>query len=121
MRSMYERGGEELARIMELARASGAATSLDLAAVDAASPAGRADWRGILARTLPYVDFFVPSIEEVCFMLDRDRYEDWQRRAAGGDITDILSLEDDIRRWRTCAWSWGQRCSCSSAAPPVYT
>lgn len=97
MRSIYENNGDELVHIMRLAKEQGAATSLDLAAVDPASPAGMADWRLILQRVLPYVDFFVPSIEEVCFMLDRSRYEDWQSRAAGRDITEILSLENDIR------------------------
>ena len=50
---------------------------MDMAAVDADSEAGRADWEAILKRVLPYVDFFVPSVEELCFMLDRPRYESW--------------------------------------------
>lgn len=70
------------------------ATSLDLAAVDAKSEAGRADWEEILSRTLPYVDFFVPSVEELCFMLDRDRYETWSGRAAGRDITEVITREE---------------------------
>ncbi len=97
MRSIYENNGDELVRIMRLAKEHGVATSLDLAAVDPGSPAGAADWRLILQRVLPYVDFFVPSIEEVCFMLDRRRYEGWQKRAAGRDIAEILSIENDIR------------------------
>ena len=96
MRSMYENDGEELISLMKKAKEAGAATSLDLAAVDPASEAGKAPWRKILERTLPYVDFFVPSIEEVCFMLDRERYEEWQKRARGGDITEILDVEKDV-------------------------
>ncbi|MCD7716320.1 MAG: hypothetical protein LUI39_07700 [Lachnospiraceae bacterium] len=56
-----------------------------------------ADWYGILERVLPYVDFFVPSVEELMFMLDRERFEDLQKRAAGRDITDILNIEKDVR------------------------
>lgn len=97
MRSMYTDGGAELVHVLRMAREAGAATSLDLAAVDAGSEAGQADWRGILERSLPYVDFFVPSIEELCFMIDRKRYDSWQKRAAGGDITEVLSVEEDIR------------------------
>ena len=97
MRSMYTDGGAELVHVLRMAREAGAATSLDLAAVDAGSEAGQADWRGILERALPYVDFFVPSIEELCFMIDRKRYDSWQKRAAGGDITEVLSVEEDIR------------------------
>ena len=62
MRSMYEADGEELVRIMKRAKEAGAATSLDMAAVDPDSEAGRADWEKILERVIPYVDFFVPSV-----------------------------------------------------------
>ena len=97
MRSMYADGGTELVNVLRTAREAGAATSLDLAAVDVGSEAGQADWREILERALPFVDFFVPSMEELCFMIDRKRYDSWQRRAAGGDITEVLSVEEDIR------------------------
>lgn len=97
MKSMYENDGEELVKIMKRAKDAGAATSLDMAAVDAESEAGRADWNKILERVIPYVDFFVPSVEELCYMLDRERFEEWQRRAAGKDITEILDIENDIK------------------------
>ena len=97
MQAMYADGGETLAELMRKVQEAGAATSLDLAAVDASSPAGCADWAGILGKTLPYVDFFVPSIEELCFMLDREKFNELQRRAEGGDITDILDVEDDVK------------------------
>ena len=82
---------------MQRVQAAGAATSLDLAAVDPKSDAGKADWNEILKRTLPYVDFFVPSIEELCFMIDRKQFEQLQVRAGGGDITDILDIEKDVK------------------------
>ena len=97
MRSMYEADGEELCKLMKRMKDAGIATSLDMAAVDADSEAGRADWKKILQRTLPFVDFFVPSVEELCFMLDRDRFIQWQRRADGADVTGVLDVEEDIR------------------------
>lgn len=97
MRSMYLEEGRELCRLLQRVQAAGAATSLDFAAVDASSEAGRTDWNAVLEKALPYVDFFVPSVEELCFMLDRTRYEEWQSRAAGGDITEILDVERDIK------------------------
>lgn len=97
MRSMYLEEGKELCRLLQRVRAAGAATSLDFAAVDAGSEAGRTDWNAVLEKALPYVDFFVPSVEELCFMLDRTRYEEWQSRAAGRDITEILDVERDIK------------------------
>ena len=90
MRRMYENDGAELAALFDRAKALGVATSLDLAAVDPGTPAGRADWRRILANVLPRVDFFVPSFEELCFMLDRPRYE--RLSAAAGDMTADLDV-----------------------------
>ena len=97
MRSMYEADGEELVKLMKRAKEMNVATSLDMAAVDPDSEAGRADWEKILQRVIPYVDFFVPSVEELCYMLDRNRYEEWQERAAGRDITEILDIEKDVK------------------------
>ena len=96
MRRLYVDGGEELVKIFSRARMVGAATSLDLAAVDPDSPAGKADWRDILTRMLPLVDFFCPSVEELCYMLDPVRFTQWKKRADGGDVTEILNLESDV-------------------------
>ncbi len=97
MKKMYEDTGSELVRMMKYMKAQGTATSLDLAFVDGESDAGRADWKEILSRVLPYVDFFVPSIEELCFMLDRDRYEAWKTKAGDEDISFSLDVQRDIR------------------------
>ena len=91
MRNMWENDGAELAAMFRRMKEKGIATSLDLAAVDPDSPAGRADWEKILAGTLPFVDFFVPSFEELCWMLDRERYN--RLAAEGGDITERLDME----------------------------
>ncbi len=97
MRNMYEKDGEELEKVLRLAKQAGAAVSLDMAAVDADAPSGKADWKKILKRVLPLVDFFVPSVEELCFMLDRERISEWQTRAGGGDVTEFLDVEKDVR------------------------
>ena len=97
MKKMYEDTGSELVRMMKYMKAQGPATSLDLAFVDGESDAGAADWKEILSRVLPYVDFFVPSIEELCFMLDRDRYEAWKTKAGDEDISFSLDVQRDIR------------------------
>lgn len=95
MKQMYARGGEELVRIFRRMKAKGIATSLDLAAVDPGSEAGMADWRAILTAVLPYTDFFVPSFEELCYMLDRERYDRLILR--GGDMTAGLDMDADVR------------------------
>lgn len=93
MKRMYQGDGAELADLFRRVKAHGIATSLDLAAVDPQSEAGNADWQAILAKTLPDVDFFVPSFEELCFMLDRPRYEAIHRSAS--DMTDQMDLIRD--------------------------
>ena len=85
MKKMYGSDGKGLVDLFRRVKDHGIATSLDLAAVDADSPAGKADWSAILSNVLPFVDFFVPSFEELCFMLDRPLYE--ARAAEGGDMT----------------------------------
>lgn len=97
MQKMYENDGEELVKIFKKMKSLGIATSLDMAMVDPNAKAGQADWKHILEKVLPYVDFFVPSAEELCFMLDRSRFEDWQERANGGDVVEILDIEKDIK------------------------
>ena len=97
MKSMYENDGEELIKLMKMAKECGAATSLDFASIDPNSEAGAADWEKILEEVIPYVDFLVPSVEELCYMLDKERFQEWQERAAGRDITEILDLEKDVK------------------------
>jgi sugar/nucleoside kinase (ribokinase family) len=92
MRLMYESGGDELARLFRLVRARGATTSLDLALPDPVSPAGQANWPMILGKVLPLTDIFVPSLEELLYMLDRPYFN--QLRSSGDDIYD----QYDFRR-----------------------
>ncbi len=61
--------GEGLRTIFERVKASGVVTSMDMVVVDPSSDPGRADWRAILRATLPFVDVFLPSIDEIRFML----------------------------------------------------
>ncbi len=91
MRRMYTDGGEQLAAIFRRAKATGITTSLDMALPDPHSAAGRADWGPICRATLPYVDIFLPSIEEILFMLRRSTYEALRRQAADGDILPLIT------------------------------
>ena len=95
MRRMYEEDGRCLAEMFARIHGMGIATSLDMAAIDPNSAAGRADWRRILERTLPHVDFFVPSFEELCRMLDPERYERLAAAAGEREITTVLDPEKD--------------------------
>ncbi len=107
MRAMYENNGEQLVSLMQSVRAAGVATSLDMAAVDPDTEAGKLDWNEVLKRVLPHVDFFVPSVEELCFMLDKERFSQWQLRAGGKDITEILDIEKDVKPLAEICMSYG--------------
>lgn len=98
MRRMYEQGGAELATLLQRAKAAGVTTSLDMARPDPDSPAGRVDWAALLERVLPYVDVFLPSFDEILFMLDRPRFDRIQARhgarivaGAEPDLLDALA------------------------------
>ena len=86
MARTYGNGGQELAQIMANAKSAGATTSLDLALPDPAGPSRQVDWPAIFRRTLPHVDLFVPSIEELAFTLQRSAFDTLLARAADGDL-----------------------------------
>ena len=96
MKRFYQNDGMELKELFCRIKELGLTTSLDLAAVDPDSEAANCRWDRILGSVLPYVDFFVPSIEELGFLLDRPLYEKWQELADGDDITSVLSLKRDV-------------------------
>src|SRR5216684_4593167 len=75
MERMYANDGVELAAIFSRIKALGLTTSLDLSMPDPSSAAGRANWHAILRATLPYVDVFLPSAEEILLMLRRPAFD----------------------------------------------
>ena len=95
MKSMYRNAGEELLAIFQRVKSKGIATSLDFAAIDPQAEAGKVDWQTILKKVLPFVDFFVPSFEELCFMLDRENYD--RLAAIGGDMAQNLEIQRDVK------------------------
>ena len=75
---LFANDGDELVRIFKKVHSElGIVTSLDLSLPDPNRPSGQASWIIILQKTLPYVDIFIPSIEEILFILRRDDYDSW--------------------------------------------
>lgn len=94
MEQMYKQGGEQLTQIFKRAKELGATTSLDMSLPDRASESGQQDWNAILENTLPYVDIFIPSVEETLFMLYPDKYDAFAREHEGEkDPLDTLDLD----------------------------
>lgn len=69
MRAMRAGDGDALREVFTRAKVAHLITSLDMAYVDPASDAARTDWPMLLAKTLPFVDVFLPSLDEIAFML----------------------------------------------------
>lgn len=82
MQRIYQQDGQELVKLLSQARRQGVTTSLDMALPDPDSEAGRVDWAAFLQRVLPHADLFLPSIDELLFMLERPLFE--QIRASFG-------------------------------------
>ena len=98
----YENEGEELERIIKMAKSSGAITSLDMTLPDPNSAAGKIDWRKILEKILPFVDIFLPSIEEAFFMLDPKKYFKVKSSAGTNNMIDIIEPEEYSRLASIC-------------------
>ena len=71
MKKLYENGGKEFIRFLKMLHETDTAISVDMAIFEENTEADRQDWNQILKEAVPYMDFFVPSVEELCLMLDR--------------------------------------------------
>jgi len=93
MRLMYEDEGKELVMLLSRVKSSGLTVSLDMAKPDPESDAGKADWRKILTNALSFVDVFLPSFEEILYMLRRDTYETLVRVHNTNDLLPFADSE----------------------------
>lgn len=71
MKRMYADDGAQLVEMFRRAKAAGVITSLDMAMPDPNGPSGQVNWPRVLERTLPYVDLFLPSLDELLAMFRR--------------------------------------------------
>jgi sugar/nucleoside kinase (ribokinase family) len=96
MGRMFAGEGEELVAVFQRARRTGITTSLDLAMPDPAGASGQANWPLILTRTLPHVDLFLPSIEELLFMLRRKRFDQLTAQVGAEGVLESLAVEEIV-------------------------
>lgn len=90
MRSLFVEEGAELAQILKRVKQLGVVTSLDMALPDPNSEAGRMNWQGWLRNVMPHVDFFIPSIEEMLLLWNREQWDEFRRH--GNGIVDSAPL-----------------------------
>ncbi|MFI4911816.1 MAG: carbohydrate kinase family protein [Sedimentisphaeraceae bacterium JB056] len=93
MKEMFSRGGEELVKIFRIAKEAGATTSCDMTLPDPASDSGKAPWRDILEKLMPYVDIYVPSIEETFYMLYPDEFLEMKAAHDNAELIDFISAD----------------------------
>ena len=51
------------------------------------------DWLPILDQALPYIDIFMPSIEEAVFLFMHRTYQEMAAQYRGRDMTEVLGEE----------------------------
>ncbi|MBN1581249.1 MAG: carbohydrate kinase family protein [Anaerolineae bacterium] len=91
LKRMYQDNGAQLVQLFRQAKETEITTSLDMALPDPASAAGQVDWVSLLNDTLPYVDVFVPSIEEILYMVRPGVYDALRNRVQDGNILPLLT------------------------------
>lgn len=94
MESLYEHQGAQLLKLLRKAKEAGATTALDMSLPGLASAAGQVCWRPILEQALPYIDIFLPSLEESIFLWDRERYVELVQKTKDDNMMDHLTDED---------------------------
>lgn len=108
MRRMYTQEGKELIEIFRRVKEQDVTTSMDTCGIDAHAEVGKVNWEKILKELMPNLDIFVPSVEELCYMLDKPRFNEWQQRAGGKDMASVLT-EDDVKPLADTLLSWGAK------------
>lgn len=102
MRRMYQNNGIEMAKIFEKVKRLGVTTSLDMTLPDPESESGKANWNKILKNTLPYVDIYLPSVEETLYMLDKKKFFQIKTLAKGHQMLDAIPAELYTRMAEIC-------------------
>ena len=102
MKRVLAQNGRELVKIYRSVHALGVTTSLDLTMPDANSAQGRFDWQELLPRLLPHVDVFVPSVEELIFIMAPTKFKKLLRKSKGGDLLDALEIGQVMQLAKQC-------------------
>lgn len=92
MYKIFENDGEELIKIFKRVKELGVTTSLDMSLPDASSESGKVNWEKVLKNLLPYVDIYIPSVEETMFMISRDDFDYLNHSSEEHDILKNLDI-----------------------------
>jgi len=95
MQKFYENAGEELVKMFGRVRKMNIITSLDMAMPDPESPAGKINWYKFFRNVLPMVDIFMPSIDELLYMLNPEKFYNISEKK---ERIDVLLLDQIARQ-----------------------
>lgn len=95
---LYQNNGDELLAIFQRVKQQfDVITSLDMTLPAADHVSGQVDWESILTRVLPNIDIFIPSINEIMFMLRRQDFDKWHSDVMAHVTDDYLkALADEM-------------------------
>ena len=96
MARMFADDGVQLTELFRHVKSLELTTSLDMALPDLNSAAGHDNWLTILKNTLPHVDIFLPSLDEILFMLGRKMDTTLSQRVA--DLKSVMNF-----------WRWARK------------
>ncbi len=74
MAGFYANGGQQLLEMFKKVKDQDVTTSLDPAMPDDKGPAGKVDWPAVMTKLLPLVDIFMPSADELLYLLEKTNY-----------------------------------------------
>ena len=93
MKRVFENQGAGLQKVFQIAKEAGATTSCDVTLPDPDSPSGKIDWHNILQKVLPYIDVYLPSIEETLYMIDPQKFLKNKAEHKGADLIDYIDTD----------------------------
>ncbi len=93
LKQFYSNNGRQLSELFARVKKLNVLTSLDFSLPDTGSESGKVNWPEILRNTLPYVDIFVPSIEEAIQVVVPELYQQLSQSGAHADFVDHVPFE----------------------------
>lgn len=93
LKQFYLNNGRQLSEMYSKVKKMGIVTSLDFSLPDSDSESGKVNWPEIMKNTLPFVDVFVPSIEEVLQTMMPEKHAEIDSMAGYDDFVDKVPVE----------------------------
>jgi sugar/nucleoside kinase (ribokinase family) len=78
LEKFFQNNGNQMVDMFSRIQKMGVVTSLDFSLPDPESESGKINWPEIMRRTLPYIDIFAPSLEEVIQIMMPLKYAEIQ-------------------------------------------